>query len=464
MAVNFLPTSPQTSIGASLQGAIASTQLGVTTFAPGGGTILIQGAQLLRTTTGGSAPVDTGVLVPAITDLAGNRVRETRLNGETRFTVIMPEVVFDLGDAPSSYSTTFAENGPRHTVDASQLPRLGVLIDTEDDGQPINQDDVPLDVVVSQTPVTLSLFSIDSVSIPDTDQVTLTRLPVGAETLTINVAGVPTTFELVGAASNPVVGNIAVTFTSTDTIEDIKNNLVGAIRLALPQNGNGILVQSDTASSLVIRSIDDEDGVPTGIFTDGATNYNVFTVPGTDPNNIQATDVLGFLNPLDPAGTNIGVNVVGSGLLHAWIDFDQSGVFDTDEQVLANLPVNGDPVNGTFNFVTVLTPGDALDGSTWMRFRISESGTLLPTGVAVGGEVEDYIVEVISIALPMPEDDSYQIDEDTTLDTAADNGGCQHHPFPWSQRRPVRRLFARTVHRGRVAELWNVGQLGLEHG
>ncbi len=103
--------------------------------------------------------------------------------------------------------------------------------------------------------------------------------------------------------------------------------------------------------------------------------------------------------------------------LHAWIDFDQSGTFETDEQVLSNVPVSGDPVTGSYNFVTVFTPGDALDGDTWMRIRVSESGNLLPTGVAVGGEVEDYPVEIISIPLADPKDDEYTIVEDAVLDT-----------------------------------------------
>ncbi len=123
--VNFLPTSPRTSIAATLQGAIASSRLAVTTFSPGGGTILISGAQSLQATTAGNTPVDVGILTPAVADLAGNPVRETRINNETRFTIIMPDVVFDLGDAPATYSTLFSDNGARHTVGGNRLPRLG---------------------------------------------------------------------------------------------------------------------------------------------------------------------------------------------------------------------------------------------------------------------------------------------------------------------------------------------------
>ncbi len=416
IAVNFLPTSPRNSIAASLQGAIANSPLVVSTFAPGGGTILIADAQLLQVATGGNPPVDSGVLTPAVTDLAGNPVLETRPNNETRFTIIMPEVVFDLGDAPSTYGTTFADNGPRHTVDSTALPRLGDFVDTEPDGQPVNRDDMPVFVtVVAGSPI----FSVDSLTIPDTNRVSLDAMPVGGETLQIMVESDTRVFELVNFTSNPTGSNFAVTFSDDESLEEITTKLVNAIRAAIPQTDDGLLIRKDGPTSFRMTSVDDEDGVLSGVFSDGIANYNVFTLPGTDPNNIQANDVLGFLNPEDPAGTNIAVKVAGAGLLHAWVDFDRSGTFENDEQVLANVPVSGDPVNGSFNFVTVFTPEDAIDGMTWMRVRISESGNLMPTGVTVGGEVEDYPVEIISIALPDPDDDEYTINEDAVLDTLA---------------------------------------------
>ncbi len=417
--VSFLPTTPRTSIAATLQGAIASAPLAVTTFSPGGGTILISGAQSLQAVTAGSAPVDVGILTPAVADLAGNPVRETRINNETRFTIIMPDVVFDLGDAPSTYRTLFADNGARHTVGGSRLPRLGNFIDTEIDGQPIDRDDTVLIVDVAQASPGVDIFTIDPTSIPQTDRVELLSKPSGGETLTVTVGVVSRIFELVEITSNPTLEtNIAVTFSDTeDTLEEITTNLVNVIRAAIPQTDDGLLIEKDTSTSFVITAIDDEDGISLGEFDAGAVDYRVFTLPGADPSNVQAADVLGFLNPEDPAGTNIAVNVAGAGLLHAWIDFDQSGTFEADEQVLSNVPVSGDPLTGSYNFVTVFTPPDALDGDTWMRIRVSESGNLLPTGVAVGGEIEDYPVEIISIPLADPNDDEYTINEDAILDT-----------------------------------------------
>ncbi|NND96214.1 MAG: tandem-95 repeat protein, partial [Pirellulaceae bacterium] len=92
------------------------------------------------------------------------------------------------------------------------------------------------------------------------------------------------------------------------------------------------------------------------------------------------------------------------------VDFDRNGTFDLDEQVVANTAV----VNGV-NLVTFFPPADAPAGDTWMRVRVSESGNLTPTGVSVGGEVEDFEISVLPIALPEPKDDIYDAVEDTLL-------------------------------------------------
>ncbi|TWU47288.1 Dockerin type I repeat protein [Rubripirellula tenax] len=421
IAVNYLPTSPRNSIAATLQSAIAASPLNVSTFEAGGGTILISGGASLLGSIAGGPETNVGVLTPAITDLAGNPVSETRTNDETRFTIIMPDVVFDFGDAPTSYGTLVSDNGARHTIGTNGLPRLGDFIDSEDNGQPIGQDDAPISISISTAapggqPV---IFTIDPLSIPQTVLATIDSMPIGGETLAINVGGRVQTFELVELNSNPTDLNIPVTFTDSESLSEIMTRLVTIIRGAIPQTDDGLLIAKNSDNSLTITSTDDEDGVLQGEFIADGTTYNVFTQRGTDPTNVQTQDVLGFLNPKDPAGTNVDVKVFGAGLLHAWIDFDQSGVFDADEQVVANLPVSGDPLVGSFNTLTVFTPSDAIVGNTWMRVRISESGNLLPTGVAIGGEVEDYSVQVISVDLPMPDDDTYSIDEDALLDTHA---------------------------------------------
>ena len=140
-----------------------------------------------------------------------------------------------------------------------------------------------------------------------------------------------------------------------------------------------------------------DDGVLTGSF--GVT-------PGifVDPQG----DFLGFLNPLDTFGTELTVDVSGSGLLDAWVDFNQDGDWnDPGEQVFSNVAV----LPG-FNRLRIQTPSNAFDGETWARFRLSPTGNQTPQGVVIGGEVEDYVVTVASVQLPVPNDDQYGTAED----------------------------------------------------
>jgi len=95
------------------------------------------------------------------------------------------------------------------------------------------------------------------------------------------------------------------------------------------------------------------------------------------------------------AGVDEQVEVTASlaGLLNAWLDFNADGDWDdAGEQVATDVAL----VAGQ-NVLTVSVPADAAEGATFARFRFSTAGGLLPGGVALDGEVEDYAV---SIALP----------------------------------------------------------------
>ncbi|NDV61609.1 hypothetical protein G0Q06_04020 [Puniceicoccales bacterium CK1056] len=89
-------------------------------------------------------------------------------------------------------------------------------------------------------------------------------------------------------------------------------------------------------------------------------------------------------------GITATVNVFasGSGLLNAWVDFDQnSSWLDAFEHVIVDAPVVGGP-----NSLSFLVPAVALPGNTYMRFRLSTQAGLTPSGPAPDGEVEDYLV------------------------------------------------------------------------
>ena len=54
-----------------------------------------------------------GPVVQPVKDLAGNPLQPNRTDGQTRFTIVMPEVELDFGDAADSYGTKFGADGAR---------------------------------------------------------------------------------------------------------------------------------------------------------------------------------------------------------------------------------------------------------------------------------------------------------------------------------------------------------------
>lgn len=94
---------------------------------------------------------------------------------------------------------------------------------------------------------------------------------------------------------------------------------------------------------------------------------------------------------VDPAGVSLaGVEVTASepGVLDAWIDFNRDGDWnDPGEQIFASYELSGGSERLHFE-----VPSTASLGATAARFRVSSDGGLAPTGLAIDGEVEDYLV------------------------------------------------------------------------
>jgi hypothetical protein len=140
---------------------------------------------------------------------------------------------------------------------------------------------------------------------------------------------------------------------------------------------------------------DDEDGV---VFTSPL-------VPGQ-----QATIGIEYVVPADVEGAYID----------AWVDFDRSGSWDADEQIV-NATVNEsttEPDEYTFN---VPAPPDSVCGPTFARFRLSLEETLGPTGLAESGEVEDYRVFISCDYGDAPDNENSPL-----YPTLFDNNGAGH--------------------------------------
>ncbi|MFV1964650.1 MAG: GEVED domain-containing protein, partial [Pirellulaceae bacterium] len=164
-------------------------------------------------------------------------------------------------------------------------------------------------------------------------------------------------FDNVDANDGVVDGNVPIPFTGGSTLQEVTDAIVAAVN-----SQNLELVVTDMGGGLIRFDGDDEDGVSFegGLIRDVATSLTV----------VSSVD----------------------GLLDAWVDFNQDGDWnDEGEQVFASEPLVAGP-----NLLDIATPDSAILGSTMARFRVSTAGGLRPTGLAANGEVEDYLVRIIT--------------------------------------------------------------------
>ncbi|MCX6268622.1 MAG: GEVED domain-containing protein [Bacteroidetes bacterium] len=85
---------------------------------------------------------------------------------------------------------------------------------------------------------------------------------------------------------------------------------------------------------------------------------------------------------------NIQVTASVNGFLNAWMDFNKDGDWaDGGEQIFTNQPLSPGVNNLTF-----MIPANAQQGKTYSRFRFNTIGGLTYFGLALNGEVEDYLV------------------------------------------------------------------------
>ncbi len=121
------------------------------------------------------------------------------------------------------------------------------------------------------------------------------------------------------------------------------------------------------------NGLDDEDGVVFSVLTASTSNTTSANIHVT----LQNADALG--NYLD-----------------AWIDFNQDGDWDdAGEQVFTSFDLGQCDARWSLWFdIPQAVDGAVAYGTTYARFRVSTTGGLSPTGLALDGEVEDYPVTI----------------------------------------------------------------------
>jgi hypothetical protein len=204
-----------------------------------------------------------------------------------------------------------------------------------------------------------------------------------------------TTSYSTGAATNGEVEDYRVTVTGVDYGDAIDTGTgtgVGNYKTTKADSGashtivSGLSIGSTVdgdSGSLQNAAADSDDTTNNGSTDDenGVTISNFKTDDGTYSATVSVTNTLG-------AASN--AKLVG------WVDFDQSGTFDSDEaQIISNINASG---NQTLIWSSL--PSDTKAGTTYARFRLSTDSALTTSysnGAATNGEVEDYQLIVTGV-------------------------------------------------------------------
>lgn len=118
---------------------------------------------------------------------------------------------------------------------------------------------------------------------------------------------------------------------------------------------------------------------------DGQQSANAL---GDDFDGNDDEDGATFPRLLTGVATNFTFEVSGtSGVVEVWLDVNRDGVWQSPGELIHS---------GTYGVglhtVAYTLPGTAVEGSSFVRMRISSAGTASPEGLALDGEVEDHNV------------------------------------------------------------------------
>ena len=364
----------------------------------------------------------------------------------------------DLADAPDSYMTLIANNGPRHDVNPLNLPRLGSCVDLELDGQPnalaAGDDDssglstiglcfddedgilsfpILTELDTSYTiPMANVLIDNSSASIAtlhawldfdgngqfDADEYTSSVVNIGAiapaTDLLWSGAGVSGLNDGNTYARFRITSDISINANTPGglaldgEVEDYLINIVVSEDWGDVPDSYGTLSTNNGAHhgldiNLYIGDcVDDETNGQATVSAQGDDNglenavvYGSCSATNDDEDSLVPPTLIE--NQSSPTIDLVTFNNTGTDATVAcWIDYNGNGVFDNVTERGTNTVTNG-TTSITVTMPDVpLTANFDTSGSTYMRCRIASNSADVDnaTGLAVNGEVEDYIVTI----------------------------------------------------------------------
>ena len=324
----------------------------------------------------------------------------------------------DFGDAPDSYLTLLASNGPRHAV----VPgfSLGATVDTEPNGQPsigatgdgADEDGVILPAgglfkACSTQTLTVSLTNTAGINSAKLDAwvdfdgdghfddprdrvATSLALASGANIVSVNVPCDAKTKALTYArfrlSSAGVAGPSGAA--ADGEVEDYAVSSAGLDFGDAPDPTYPTLLASNGARHYVLPSSNPTLGPTVDTEGNGQPNATA-TGDGADEDGVTfpLPLVLGATSSMTVHAGPTGGNV------SCWVDLNRNGSWaDAGEKVVSDAALAGG-ASATYTFSVPLT---AVAGLSYARCRISSMTGLGITGLAPDGEVEDYAVTILN--------------------------------------------------------------------
>jgi hypothetical protein len=194
------------------------------------------------------------------------------------------------------------------------------------------------------------------------------------------------------AAVNPANGHVTVVSSASVPIPPggtilVPTNHVMRLRLDFGDAPGPypVLITSDGArhapSSLRLGSAEDTewDGRPSAT----ADGDDLADAPSDEDGVTLPTSMrIGVTNEVTVVMTG-----AAEAILDAWFDWNHDSVWSASEHYRVRVETG-------LNRWKLRVPTASVSGQTFARFRVSSAGTLLPTGLAADGEVEDYPVQL----------------------------------------------------------------------
>ena len=331
-------------------------------------------------------------------------------------------VLLDFGDAPESYGTTLASDGPRHFVMPNVF--LGAQEpDIELDGQPHaeahgddgdNTDDedgisfvtplVPGETAEIEVDPSMAGFLFGWFDFNNDGQFQDSPLAAGGERVfsaqpLTSVANqrfsftVPEAAGVIKFARFRYTTEAGVTLGPTGVKADGLPPIGEVEDYALLDFGDALAAASASGKYPTLREDDGARHFLSPLFL--GTLDPVADAPTVDadgqPSRQAAKDShekgVKFTSAI-VAGAPAEIMVTASkpGMLDAFADWNLDGDWDdAGEQIFDSQPLDEGP-----NTLTFLVPEPLKSGIKYLRFRLSQDGGLGPKGLAIGGEVEDY--------------------------------------------------------------------------